>query len=195
MWRDFAPRYDATMRFFERWQFGGGREWICSRAVGRTLEVAIGTGLNLPHYPPGVAVTGLDFSPEMLERAWERAAALGIDVDLREGDAEDLPFPDESFDTVLCALSLCGIPDNAAAVAEMRRVLRPGGRLLLLDHIGSSWPPIWLLQKFVELFSRGAGEYQTRRQLPVVRSAGFEIVERERLKAGSVERLHAVKAG
>jgi ubiquinone/menaquinone biosynthesis C-methylase UbiE len=130
----------------------------------------------------------------MLDLARQRANGLGIDAEMVEGDAEALPFPDSRFDTVVCALSLCSIPDPAKAIAEMARVLKPGGWLLLLDHIGSSWPPIhagqWLLER---LTTRSAGEYFTRRQLPLVQAAGLEVVETERLKAGSVERICARK--
>ena len=95
---------------------------------------------------------------------------------------------------MVCTLSLCTIPDPAAAIGEMKRVLRPGGQLLLLDHIGSTWPPIFALQWLVERFTiRSAGEYMTRRQLPLVQAAGFEIVETQRLKAGTVERVAARK--
>lgn len=158
------------------------------------LEVAIGTGRNLTHYNNQVTVTGIDLSPEMLALAKEHAAGLGREIDLSEGDAAHLPFPDGSFDTVVCALSLCSIPDPARAIAEMRRVLNPGGQLLLLDHIGSTWPPLygaqWLVQQFT---SRLAGEFQTRRQLPLVEAAGFVIEESERLKAGTIERIRARK--
>lgn len=189
-----AASYDRQIAFFERIQFGGGREWLGARARGRILEVAVGTGLNLPFYPADATVTGIELSPKMLALARERAAHLGIAADLREGDAQRLPFPDASFDTVVCALALCAIPDPRAALAEMRRVLVPGGRLLLLDHIASSWPPIYALQWLLEqVTKRTAGEYFLRRQLPLVKTLGFEVVEVERLKAGSVERIHAVK--
>jgi ubiquinone/menaquinone biosynthesis C-methylase UbiE len=137
-----APRYDRDIRFWEKVQFGGGREWVGSRVEGRVLEVAVGTGRNLDYYPPGLSITGVELSPAMLAIAKQYAADLGRDVDLRQADAQALPFDDDSFDTVVCTLSLCTIPDPAGAIAEMRRVLRPGGRLLLLDHIGSSWWPI-----------------------------------------------------
>jgi ubiquinone/menaquinone biosynthesis C-methylase UbiE len=154
--------------------------------------VAIGTGRNLPFYPAEVTITGVELSPAMLAIARQRAADLDRSVDLHEGDAQALPFADASFDSVVCALSLCTIPDPAAAIGEMKRVLVPGGRLLLVDHIGSTWPPIraaqWLLER---LTIRAAGEHFTRRQLPLVRAAGFEIVEVERLKAGTVERIFA----
>ena len=194
VWDKTAPRYDRDIRFWERVQLTGGREWIAARAEGRVLEVAIGTGRNLEHYPPDVTVTGIELSPAMLAIARQHSTDLGRDVDLREGDAQALPFPADSFDTVVCALSLCTIRDPAAAIAEMKRVLRPGGRLLLLDHVGSTWPPIFAVQWLIERFTiRSAGEHMTRRQLPLVRAAGFTIEESERLKAGTVERVEARK--
>jgi ubiquinone/menaquinone biosynthesis C-methylase UbiE len=193
-WEKSAPDYDRQIAFFERSWFKGGREWLGARAHGRVLEVAVGTGRDLPFYPADVHLTGIDLSPAMLDIARQRAADLGLDVDLRIGNAEELPFDDAAFDTAVCALSLCTIPDPAAAIGEMKRVLVPGGRLLLLDHIGSTWPPIyagqWLLER---LTIRNAGEHMTRRQLPLVRAAGFDIVAAERLKAGTVERVFARK--
>jgi ubiquinone/menaquinone biosynthesis C-methylase UbiE len=194
VWDKAAPGYDKQIAFFERNWFTGGREWLAERARGRVLEVAIGTGRNLSHYPAEVIVTGVELSPAMLAIARERAAGLDRDVDFREGDAEHLPFADASFDTVVCALSLCTIPSPAAAIGEMKRVLIPGGRLLLLDHIASTWPPVRAAQWVVEQVTiRAAGEHFTRRQLPLVLAAGFQVVETERLKAGSMERIHAVK--
>jgi ubiquinone/menaquinone biosynthesis C-methylase UbiE len=193
-WDKTAPCYDKQIAFFEKRLFTGGREWLTERARGQVLEVAIGTGRNLPHYPAGLTITGVELSPAMLAIARKRAADLGRDADLREGDAEHLPFGDASFDTVVCALSLCTIPDPVAALGEMRRVLRPGGRLLLLDHIGSTWPPVYAAQWLVERVTiRVAGEHYTRRQLPLVKAAGFEVTQTERLKAGMVERIHAAK--
>ncbi len=195
VWDKAAPSYDQQIAFFEKVQFGGGREWLGARARGRVLDVAIGTGRNLPFYPADATITGVELSPAMLGIARQRAADLGRTVELREGDAEQLPLPDASFDTVVCALSLCTIPDPTAAIGEMHRVLVPGGRLLLLDNIGSTWPPIYAAQWLLERVTiRAAGEHFTRRQLPLVRAAGFEIVEVERLKAGSVERVFARKA-
>jgi ubiquinone/menaquinone biosynthesis C-methylase UbiE len=193
-WNRAAPSYDKQIAVFEKIWFAGGRQWIAARVAGRVLEVGVGTGRSLPLYPAGLALTGVDLSPAMVAIARRRAAELGVTVDLREGDAAALPFDDAAFDTVVCALSLCTIPDPAAAIAEMGRVLVPGGRLLLLDHVVSTWPPVragqWLLER---LTIRTAGEHFTRRQVPLVRAAGFEVVEVERIKAGTVERVHARK--
>jgi ubiquinone/menaquinone biosynthesis C-methylase UbiE len=194
VWNACAPRYDRAMRFLERFQFNGGREWVCSRAEGDVLEVAVGTGMNLALYPEKVRLTGVDLSPEMLARARSRSAALGRAIDLREADAAALPFDDDTFDTVVSTLATCAVPDERAALAEMRRVLRPGGRLLLLDHIASTWWPIFLVQRLIEAVTiRTAGEHMTRRPLPVVQALGLIIEESERLKAGTVERVAARK--
>jgi ubiquinone/menaquinone biosynthesis C-methylase UbiE len=194
-WDKYAPRYDRDIGFFERIQFAGGREWVCSRARGDVLEVAVGTGRNLPYYPDPVRLTGIDLSPAMVEIARARARELGREIDLCEGDAQALPFPDASFDTVVCTLGLCGFPDERAAVAEMHRVLRPEGTLLLLDHVGSHHKLLyfgqWLLEK---LTVRTLGDYQTRRPLLLLEQAGFAVEERERLKAGTVERVAATKS-
>jgi ubiquinone/menaquinone biosynthesis C-methylase UbiE len=193
-WEKSAPSYDKQITFLEKIWFSGARDWLGARAQGRVLEVAIGTGLNLPHYPADVTITGIELSPAMLAIARKRAAGLGRAADLHTGDAQALPFPDSTFDTVVCALSLCTIPDPAAAIGQMKRVLVPGGRLLLIDHVASTWPPIraaqWLLER---LTIRAAGEHFTRRQLPLVEAAGFDIVEAERHKAGSIERVLARK--
>jgi ubiquinone/menaquinone biosynthesis C-methylase UbiE len=194
VWEKMAPRYDRDIQFWEKVQFGGGREWIGARAKGRVLEVAVGTGRNFDFYSRGVGITGVDLSPDMLDIARRHATDLDLEVDLCVAAAEALPFDEDSFDTAVCTLSLCTIPDPAASIAEMKRVLRPGGQLLLLDHIGSSWWPIWAAQRLVEqLTIRAAGEHMTRRQLPLVEAAGFDIVETQRLKAGTVERIAARK--
>jgi ubiquinone/menaquinone biosynthesis C-methylase UbiE len=193
-WDKYAPRYDRDIGFFERVQFGDGREWVCSQARGDVLDVAVGTGRNLAFYPDGVRLTGVDFSPAMLELARVRAAEQGREIDLREGDAQALPFPDTAFDTVVCTLGLCGFPDERAAIAEMFRVLRPGGTLLLLDHVGSHHRLIRFGQSLLEkLTVRMLGDYQTRRPLPLAEQAGFVVQRQERLKAGTVERVAAVK--
>ena len=193
-WDRHAAGYDREMAFYERVLFGDGRARLCSQASGDVLEVAIGTGLNLPFYPPPVALTGVDLSPAMLELARRRAKALGRPVDLRVGDAEALDLPDASFDTVVCTFSLCGIPDERRAIAEMRRVLRPGGRLLLIDHVVGS--PGWVraLQWLIERVTIPlGGEHLRRRPLLQVRAAGFEVEHSHRSKLGIVERVAARK--
>lgn len=194
-WAKLAPKYDEKIGFFERKMLGEEhRGWACSQATGETLEVAIGTGLNLPHYPPEVALTGIDLSPEMLALARDRAVELDRSVVLQEADAEALPFPDASFDTVVCTYSLCNVPDDSKAIREMQRVLKPGGRLILVDHIRSAVKPVFWIQKVWEFFSiRIDGDHQTRRPSLLLKAAGFEVLKRDRMHWGVLERLVAVK--
>ncbi len=169
---------------------------MCSQAGGDTLEVAVGTGLNLPFYPAAVPLTGVDLSPEMLALTRRRAAEAGRDVTLLEANAQELPFPDSSFDTVVSTLAMCSVPDDRAALTEMHRVLRPGGHLLLLDHVASSNVVIRAGQRLVELVTiRVASDYQTRRPLLLLTDIGFVVEDSHRSKVGTVERLCARKLG
>ena len=194
-WAKQATRYDRSMGFVERRLFGlEHRHWVCSRATGETLEVAIGTGLNLVHYPDDVRVSGIDLSSEMLEQAQARAARLQRKVALQEGDAHALPFGNEAFDSVVCTYSLCNIPDPHLAVAEMKRVMRPNGHLILVDHIRSSVGFLLWFQRAIEFATaRAEGEFMTRRPLEYVEEQGLEVRERDRLRAGVIERLVARK--
>jgi len=141
-----------------------------------------------------VRLRGLDLSEEMLTVARHRAATLSREIGLQQGDAQALPFSDGTFDTVVCAFALCSIPDDRRAVAEMKRVLRPGGRLLLIDHVPSTtqlWRGIqWLLE---QVTLRLEGEHLLRRPFEHVRAEGFEIERVERFMAGIVERIAARK--
>ena len=196
VWNRDAGRFDKQMGFMEKLFGTDHRPWACGEARGKTLEVAVGTGLNIPFYGADVDVTGIDLSDGMLEVARKKVRELGrSDVELLEADAQDLPFEAGSFDSVVCTFSLCGIPDPALAVAEMRRVLRPAGRLILVDHVRSTVRPYLYLQRAIELFTRREGEYMTRRPLEQVLAAGFRIDHHERMKAGIIERVVATPPG
>jgi ubiquinone/menaquinone biosynthesis C-methylase UbiE len=189
-----APRYDRQMNFFDRVLFTGGREWICGGAEGDVLEIAVGSGRNLPVYSQGTKLTAIEFSPEMLKLARERAAGLDADMDLRPGDAQSLEFEDETFDTVVCCLALCTIPDPAKAVREAHRVLRPGGTFRALEHVRSPVLLVRGVQRAIDPLSvRFAGDHVVREPLEYLRPAGFEIEHLERSKWGIVERVVARK--
>jgi ubiquinone/menaquinone biosynthesis C-methylase UbiE len=194
IWDRLAPGYDRGIRFWERLLFAGGREWVCSRARGDVLEVSIGTGRNLPQYASDTRLMGVDISPGMLDIARSRAAGLRRHVDLRLGDAQMLDLPDASFDTVVCTLALCSIPDPRSAVAEMRRVLRPDGRVLLLEHARSPRLVVRAIQRALEPLTIWLGDdHLVREPLELLAAEGFEIEEIERSKLGIVERVAARK--
>ncbi|HET8626626.1 MAG TPA: methyltransferase domain-containing protein [Thermomicrobiales bacterium] len=190
----FAGQYDRSVALDERLLFGDGRRWVCAQARGDVLEVAVGTGLNLPYYPPDARLTGVELSPAMLALARGRAAALGRDADLRLGDAQALDFPDESFDTVVAMLALSTIPDSRRAVAEAWRVLRPGGRLLLLDHVRSPNRAVRAVQRALDPLSVSRyAHHLLRDPLDDILATGFTVERLERAKLGLVERLVARK--
>lgn len=193
-WDRSATRYDRQMERAERKYFGDTRAWVCARATGATLEVAVGTGLNLPHYPETVTLTGVEWSAGMLDVARQRAADLGRVAEFAQGDAQALDFPDASFDTVVCTFALCAIPDGRRALAEMSRVLRPGGLLLLADHVASSIWPVHAAQLLVDAVSVPvAGEHFARRPMRWIRRLGYPIEAHDRFKLGMIERLAARK--
>jgi ubiquinone/menaquinone biosynthesis C-methylase UbiE len=189
-----ARKYDRQISLFERILFGDGRDWVCSQARGEVLELACGTARNLPFYRDDVKLTGIELSPGMLAIARQRAQQLDHPADLRLGDVQTLEFPDESFDTVTCTLGFCTIPDTRAAAAEALRVLRPGGQLLLLEHVRSPAPIVRGGQRLLEPWAvRFEADHLLRDPLDYLPSAGFEIDEVQRSKWGIVERLRAHK--
>lgn len=189
-----AGRYDRSIVLSERLLVGDGRGWACAQAAGDVLEIAAGTGRNFPFYPPGVSLTALDVSSGMLELARARAADVGREVDLRLGDAQSLDFASETFDTVVCTFSLCTIPDWRRAVAEAARVLRPGGRFLLVEHVRSPILPVTLVQRLLDpLFVRFDNDHLLREPLEAVRAEGLEVEHLRRSRLGIVERLRARK--
>lgn len=187
-----AEDYDRLIALLERVLIGAGREWVCSRALGEVLEIGVGTGRNLYFYPTEVHLTGVELSPKMLEIARRRARESGIEADLRVGDAQHLPFPDASFDTVVATLALCTIPDEHRAVIEAARVLRPGGRLLLLEHVRSPLLPVRVLQGILNpLFVLLGKDHLLREPLWHLESLGLVVEHLKRSKLGIVERLVA----
>lgn len=194
IWEKIAGDYDRSISFMERLLFAGGREWVCSQVEGDVLEIAVGTGRNFPFYPRGVRLTGVDFSPAMLEIARSRAAEAGMDVELGRGDAQALDFADASFDSVVCTLSLCSIPDDHRAVGEVKRVLRPGGRFLLMEHVRSPVLAVRIGEYLVNWFSvRFQGDHMLREPLEHLRAFGFLVERLERRKLGLVELVAARK--
>jgi ubiquinone/menaquinone biosynthesis C-methylase UbiE len=179
--RDYYDRaasdYDRWLRYYERlMRVAIRRRRLLSLAEGRTLEVGVGTGVNLPHYARDLRLTGVDLSPGMLAVAARRASGLGRDVDLRVGDVQRLDFADASFDTVVATLVLSAVPDARRAFAEIGRVLKPGGRLLVLDHVRSTIRPVRWLQRLVEpVFARYALWHFARDPLHDLQVAGYAV--------------------
>ncbi len=162
--------------FFRKW-----RKEALSGLRGKVLEVGVGTGRNLKFYPAGAQVTGIDNSEGMLEIAREKAGGMQ-NITLLLMDAEHLKFPDNSFDYVVTTFVLCTIPDPVQALKEMRRVLKPSGELIALEHMHSSNPLIALFEDLINpvLFFL-LGDHTTRHTLKNIEEAGFIILEAKKL--------------
>jgi len=154
------------------------RRRVVGAAEGRVLEIGIGSGLNLPLYGPQVrSVIGLEPSPELLRMALTRVAAASVPVELLEASAEAMPLDDDSFDTVVTTWTLCTIPDALRALAEMRRVLKPGGALLFVEHGRAPEPGVAQWQDRLDpLWRRIAGGCHLNRKIDgLISGSGFRI--------------------
>ena len=149
-----------------------------SQAHGNVMEVGIGSGLNLAHYGPEViSITGIDPAAELTDKAKQRAEEIDADVSVLGISGESLPSEDNSFDTIVCTWTLCSIPNPYRAVAEMRRVLKPGGKLIFVEHGKSDDPAIVKWQRRIEpLWKKiGGGCHLTRRSDELLSDGGFQV--------------------
>lgn len=172
-----APVYDWIEAPMERMGGAARRTRIVGGARGHVLEIGVGTGRNLALYSSAVWVTGVDISARMLDHARERAVKSPASVTLSQADAQALPFPDASFDSVVATCVFCSVTDPAAGLAEVRRVVKPGGEVRLLEHVRPESP---LLGKLFDLLSpltrRLIGPEINRRTEENVRNAGLTIL-------------------
>lgn len=193
-------RYDRQARFYDltealmerllmrRWR---RRQW--SMVSGpRVLEVGVGTGKNFPHYPPDVRVAAVDFSPRMLARAAGKAREKSVPVSLGLMDAQSLAAPDAAFDRVMSSFVFCSVPDPVLGLREVRRVLRPGGRVILLEHVRSRNRVLgWLMDRLNGLFVRMTGANISRDTVANVERAGLRVVSVQHLLGDVVKLIEA----
>jgi ubiquinone/menaquinone biosynthesis C-methylase UbiE len=177
-YNDFARWYDVVEALPEFFGVRALRRGLAERVRGRTLEVAAGSGKNLRLLPEGIDLTAGDISKEMLRIADRKARKNGIEPYYALLDAENLPFLDNSFDTVISTLSSCTFPDPALAFQEMSRVCKPDGRILLLEHGRSSSRLIgWYQDKRADKHASQFGCRWNRHPVQIARDAGLQIVD------------------
>jgi ubiquinone/menaquinone biosynthesis C-methylase UbiE len=194
-WDSYAPGYGSEFseRMLERLLFASWRKRFLARASGKVLEIATGTGINLPYYPSSCQIIATDLSRGMLDRTRNQAKALGRRVNLCTMDAEALGVPDGSFDTIVECNSLCVFPDPIAALREMGRVCRIDGRILLLEHGRSHHRWVGRLQDWDVDVQTGIfyNCEWNRNYEDLIRQAGLSIVSIERHILGVFQLIEA----
>jgi ubiquinone/menaquinone biosynthesis C-methylase UbiE len=185
-----APFYDAMEYFTER-QYSKWRRQIWSMVKGpKVLEVGVGTGMNMPHYPDRLVITGIDLSPAMLARAEKRASTLDLEIGLQVGDVQRLGFRDDVFDDAVATFVFCSVPDPLLGLKELTRVVKPGGRLLLLEHVRAEQATLAFLMDVVNpLIVRLIGANINRRTVDTIRRGGWRLTQVENIGMGSIFKL------
>jgi ubiquinone/menaquinone biosynthesis C-methylase UbiE len=176
----FAAVFDRMSRSVEKKGMGELRHALLARATGTVVEIGAGTGLNFQHYPASVTeVVATEPDPNMLRRAREAARSSPANVRVERALAEELPCEDGSVDTAVATLVFCTVPDQAAAFAEIRRVLKPDGSLLFLEHVRSDDPRLARWQDRVQPVwsALGAGCHPNRDTPAAIERAGFSFQE------------------
>lgn len=179
----FAAVYDKLLAAEEKKFLGAVREAMLKDVTGDVLEIGAGTGANFQYYRDGAHVIAIEPDPYMMQRAQKRAEGAGKDIELRQAGAEELPFPDASFDFVIDTLVLCSVQDPRKVLSEIKRVLKPGGELRLYEHVRYKNPIGALSQDIISPAWQwfGAGCHPNRDTERLVREAGLEVVSAQRL--------------
>jgi len=174
-------KWDFSSSFYDLLAYGPERRWapdkreLFANMHGKVLFVAVGTGQDIPFFPPGRDIVGIDISPCMLAKAKSRAANYAGTLDLRVMDIHALEFLDHSFDQVVTSCTFCSVPNPVAGLTALRRVLKTGGMLYMFEHTGSNVFPFNLMLDVMTPLWKPIGPEMNRDTVANVEKAGFEI--------------------
>ncbi len=192
-------KWDAASRTLDLFAWGDDRRLgphkrrLFSKIRGATLMVAAGTGNDFKFFPPGQHIVAIDISPKMLERAAKKAAAYQGTIELQVMDVCELPFADASFDTVVTVCTFCSVPRPVVGLRELHRVLKPGGQLLMFEHVRSKIGPFGIFLDLMTPLSRRVGPDLNRDTVGNVQKAGFRLRREENVYLDIVKIIEAVK--
>jgi ubiquinone/menaquinone biosynthesis C-methylase UbiE len=177
-WDKAAPNFDLMAGYgpekrWEPWK----RELFSHMGHGKVLFLAVGTGLDIPFFPTGRNLVGIDISDKMLEMAKPRIDAYEGTIEARQMDVHDMPFEDDEFDQIFTSCTFCSVPDPVKGLQALKRVLRPGGELRMFEHTGSRYYPFRLMMNLMTPLSRRVGPEMNRDTVSNVEAAGFQLRE------------------
>ncbi|GJL79876.1 MAG: SAM-dependent methyltransferase [Nitrospinaceae bacterium] len=197
-----APKksYDGVARFFDYFRKGDMRRWgdaqknLFQQMKGNVLHIGVGTGMEIINFPPDLFITGIDLSPKMLERALWRASQYQGRIKFCLMNSESLAFPDNTFDTIVTVCVFCTVAHPVRGLEECRRVLKPGGKLLMFEHVMSKNFIYGLSLKFMSLFTEALeGTHLDRNTVQNVKKAGFEVQSERNVYLDIVKAIEGVK--
>jgi len=190
-----APLYDLMEALIERSRYSKWRELLWSKVEDiNVLEVGVGTGKNFPYYPEAAEITAVDFSDKMLKHAKDRASKQKVKVRLQQMDVQNLQFEDDTFDTVVASFVFCSVPNPVRGLMEVERVCKPGGKVVLLEHVLSANRIVaWLMNLANPLVVRITGANINRRTVGNVSKSGLVVEQVTDLRAGIFKLIEARK--
>ncbi|MDV2581480.1 class I SAM-dependent methyltransferase [Alkalibacillus haloalkaliphilus] len=178
--------YDLIMAPIENKRFKRIRSDMLVHAAGHVLEIGSGTGVNFPLYKDATTVTAVEPDETMKERSMEKVINSKVPIEVRLAYAENLPFVEDQFDCLVVTLALCTIQDVNQALSEMRRVVKPGGQVMLFEHVRLNHSIVGKVQDVLTPFWKkvAGGCHLNREPLTLIKEAGFEVVEVEQMYKG-----------
>jgi len=192
-WDKLAPRFDtmAAKGAEERWQ--PFKQGLFENMDGKILFLALGTGLDIPFFPPGQDITAIDISPKMLEEAQERLAAYDGRIEAHVMDVHEMPFEPDTFDQIYTSCTFCSVPNPVEGLKALFRVLKPRGRLFMFEHTGSRFYPFKPMMDLMTVLTRKIGPDMNRTTVANVKAAGFKVTEVNNIFLDVVKTIKAVK--
>ena len=176
-WDKLAPRFDSMAAKGAEARWKPFKSALFAHMRGKVLFMALGTGLDIPAFPPGQDITAIDISPKMLDQAQERIAGYDGAIHAEVMDVHDMPYAEASFDQVFTSCTFCSVPDPVKGLKAIHRVLKPGGELFMFEHTGSKFHPFGRMMDLMTRLTERIGPSMNRDTVGNVKAAGFEVVE------------------
>ena len=180
-WDKAAANFDLMAGKGAEWRWLPHKQKLFANMRGKVLFLALGTGLDIPAFPPDQDITAIDISPKMLKQAQARIDAYPGSLTANVMDVHELSYEDDQFDQVFTSCTCCSVPNPVAGLVSLKRVLKPGGELYMFEHTGSRYFPFSVMMKLMSRLTEKFGPSMDRQTVENVKSAGFDIVEVEHI--------------